>query len=65
MEKTITVTIQPDGQTSIEASGFTGGSCVKATQPLKETLIGEAPAAQVLKPEYHIPQPPIAERMRQ
>lgn len=65
MEKTITIIVDTDGSTTIEASGYTGGSCVKATQPLKDALIGEQPDKQVLKPEYNLPETKVAERVRQ
>ena len=56
MEKTITIIVDVDGNTTIEANGYTGGSCVKATQPLKDVLIGEQPDKQTLKPEYNLPE---------
>ena len=65
MEKLITIIVDTDGSTTIEASGYTGGSCVKATQPLKDVLIGEQPARQVLKPEYNLAETKIAERVKQ
>lgn len=65
MEKTITITIGTNGNVNIEASGYTGGSCVKATQPLKDQLIGEQPTNQALKPEYNRVETRVAERLRQ
>jgi hypothetical protein len=65
MSKTIQITIDVDGSVSIEASGYTGGSCVKATQPLKEVLIGEKPQSQQFKPEFNLPESKIAERVKQ
>lgn len=65
MDKKITITVDVDGSVNIEASGYTGGSCVRATQPLKDALIGEQPASQMLKPEYNLPEPRAAEKLRQ
>lgn len=36
--KKVTVTITPDGETKIEASGYTGTECLKDTKPLEEAL---------------------------
>jgi hypothetical protein len=38
MQKTIIVTIGPDGQFSVEAHGFKGSSCHQATKEFEETL---------------------------
>jgi hypothetical protein len=65
MEKTITIIVAVDGNTTIEANGYTGGSCVKATQPLKDALIGEQPDKQTLKPEYNLPEIKAAVGVRQ
>jgi len=37
-QKTITVTIDKQGGTKIEAAGFTGNSCLKETEDLEEAL---------------------------
>lgn len=34
----IQITITPDGETKIEASGFTGDECIKATAPIEQAL---------------------------
>lgn len=36
--KKITITITPDGETKIEASGYSGDECIKATAPLEKAL---------------------------
>jgi len=48
----IEIIIDNQGETKIEASGYVGGSCVKATAPLKQALIG-TPAAEAKKPEFY------------
>jgi hypothetical protein len=65
VDKTIRIIIEEDGAVGIEATGYTGGSCVKATQPLKDTLIGEKPESQEFKPEFRLPEQKIAERIKQ
>lgn len=42
--KKIQVTITPDGETKIEASGYTGDECLKATKPIEDALgVGDDP----------------------
>ena len=38
MKKTIEITIGPEGQFSVEAHGFRGTSCHKATKAFEESL---------------------------
>ena len=52
MSKKIVVTIDPEGQTQVEAFGYKGGTCVKATAPLTQALIGGLPNQAVKKPEF-------------
>jgi hypothetical protein len=52
MSKKIVVTIDPEGQTQVEAFGYKGGTCVKATAPLTQALIGGLPDQSVKKPEF-------------
>lgn len=51
----ITVVIDNMGQTTVEASGYTGGSCVKATAPLTQALIGGNPEESKKKAEFYQP----------
>ncbi len=51
MKRTIEVVISPTGDISIEAVGFKGADCEKATQFLEEAL-GVCTKRQ-RKPEYH------------
>ena len=37
-EKTIQITVSPEGSVSIKTSGFTGGSCREATRELERAL---------------------------
>ena len=51
MNRTIEIIIQPSGEIQIDAVGFKGPDCEKATQFLEEALgvVGE----KRKKPEYH------------
>ncbi len=37
-EKTIQITVTPEGSVSIKTAGFTGGSCREATRELERAL---------------------------
>ena len=50
--KRIEIVIDEDGETTVEAFGYKGGTCVKATEPLTKTLIG-TPTESVKKPEFY------------
>lgn len=54
--KTIHVTIDPCGRPTIDAQGFTGQSCKKATKPLEDAL-GVTPGTSevMVKPEINLP----------
>ena len=51
MSRRIEITIDNEGETKVEAFGYVGGACMKATEPLKKALIG-TPSAEVKKPEF-------------
>ncbi len=51
MSKAIEVVIQPDGSLKIDAVGFTGSDCEKATAFLEDAL-GQT-ASRQRKPEYN------------
>ncbi len=51
MKKTIQIIIQPNGSVAIDAVGFTGTDCEKATQYLEEAL--GVIDHRNKKPEYH------------
>lgn len=51
MKRSIEVIVQPDGQIAIEAMGFSGPDCEKATAFLEQAL-GVATDRRK-KPEYH------------
>jgi|TARA_R110000751_G_scaffold72369_5_gene146614 hypothetical protein len=53
MSKKIVITINAEGETTVEAVGHAGGTCVKATQPLTKALIGGTPDTSVKKPEFY------------
>ena len=61
-EKTIQITVSPEGATSIKTSGFTGGSCRDATRDLERAL-GLA-GKETLLPEYYH-QASTGEQLRQ
>jgi hypothetical protein len=47
----ITVTFNPDGTVEMDAEGFEGGECLKATQDLEKAL-GKV-TNRTKKPEFH------------
>ena len=49
--KTIEITVDPRGQTKVEARGFTGGECREASRFLEQAL-GTRTGEQ-LTPEYY------------
>lgn len=49
-QKEIIVTVERDGQVAIEASGFQGQGCTKATEQL-EIALGGGPQKQKRKPK--------------
>ena len=51
MKRTIEVIVQPDGQIAIEAMGFAGADCEKATAFLEQAL--GVVQERRKKPEYH------------
>ena len=51
-EKTIQITVTPEGSVSIKTSGFTGGSCRDATRDMEKAL-GLAGREHLL-PEYFV-----------
>lgn len=53
-QETITIDISPAGTVNIEASGFRGAACEKATEQL-EVVLGGGIAKKKSKPERHMP----------
>lgn len=53
-KQTITIDITPAGTVSIEASGFTGNSCDKATEQI-ELVLGGGQLKKKPKPERFMP----------
>jgi hypothetical protein len=49
--KSITVEVSPEGEVKIEAAGFRGNSCEKATAALEQAM--GLPGKRKHKPEYH------------
>jgi len=51
--KRIIVTVSGIGNPTVEAEGFTGGSCEQATKPIEDALAGKnAGMTRELKPEH-------------
>jgi hypothetical protein len=51
MKRTIEVIVSPSGEIQIDAVGFTGADCEKATRFLEEAL--GVVSNRMKKPEYH------------
>ena len=51
MNRTIDIIVSPQGDISIDAIGFKGADCEKATRALEEAL--GVVSHRVKKPEYH------------
>lgn len=54
MPEVIEVNISAAGSVKIDAQGFTGNGCAKATERL-ELVLGGGSRKQDKKPEYHMP----------
>tara|TARA_R110002153_G_scaffold26421_5_gene82921 strand:+ start:3419 stop:3619 length:201 start_codon:yes stop_codon:yes gene_type:complete len=53
--KQIKITISPIGEPTIDAVGFTGGACKKATQPILTALADkDVEMEETNKPELHM-----------
>ncbi|MBU6231559.1 DUF2997 domain-containing protein [Patescibacteria group bacterium] len=50
LSRSIVVSVSPDGEVKVEAVGFKGGSCEKATQAIEKALGTSGPRTK--KPEY-------------
>ena len=62
MRKEIKVVVANDGEITIEASGYKGGSCLKATAGLRKDLVGDR-ANRQKQPEFY--QREIAENVKE
>ena len=51
MNRTIDIIVSPNGEITINAIGFKGADCEKATRAMEEALGGVS--NRVKKPEYH------------
>jgi hypothetical protein len=60
--KTIEITVSPEGATSIKTSGFTGSSCRDATRDLERAL--GVSGRETLLPEFYA-QSQTGERLQQ
>jgi len=50
MHRTIEITVAPTGEVTIEATGFTGGACERATAEIEKAL--GVVRSRKKKPEY-------------
>lgn len=53
MGRQIVIDITPAGSVKIDAQGFNGQGCEKATQAIEVAINGEAVAGKKKKPEYY------------
>lgn len=51
-QPSVTVEISPAGSVKIDAQGFKGGACAKATESLEVALGGDGPKKTKKKPEF-------------
>ncbi len=61
-EKTVTITVSPEGSVSIKTAGFTGSSCRDATRDLERAL--GVSGRESLLPEFY-GQTSTGEQLRQ
>ena len=54
-QQKIIVEIAPNGDTKIDAQGFTGNSCATATRELEQVLVGGGKVDDTKKPEFFAP----------
>ena len=52
MPKKVIITVKPDAETEITASGYTGGDCYKATAPF-ESLLDDNKTDRKTEDFYH------------
>jgi len=55
MTKEIVIDISPAGSVSVEANGFKGKGCAKATEQIELVLGGQGGRKRKEKPEYFAP----------
>lgn len=61
-DKRIEIIVSPEGEVKIEAFGYRGKGCTKATQPLTKALVG-TPTHEKIKNEYY--QHPVTEQLKE
>jgi hypothetical protein len=54
--KTIEIAVSPQGQTTVQTKGFTGGSCKEASKLIEQAL--GAKTAEQMTAEFYLPQRP-------
>lgn len=52
VQPTVVVEITPAGTVKIDATGFKGGACAKATEQIEIALGGAGPKSKKKKPEF-------------
>lgn len=53
MSKSILINCTKEGTVTIEAVGYTGGSCIEATKASRDALLSYDGTSREFKPEYH------------
>ena len=64
MAQTIVIDISPAGSVKIDAQGFQGSGCAKATEQL-EIVLGGGTAKKKTKPEFNMPAATNSQHTRQ
>lgn len=55
MAKQVTIDISPAGSVRVEAQGFQGVGCDKATEMIEVAIGGAGTKKKTKKPEYYVP----------
>lgn len=55
MAKQVTIDISPAGSVKVEAQGFQGVGCDKATEMIEVAIGGAGTKKKTKKPEYYVP----------
>jgi hypothetical protein len=55
VKKQVIITVGKDGETKIEAAGYSGGLCLKATESARAALHGQVGGTRELTSDYYRP----------
>jgi hypothetical protein len=64
MSKKISITVDRFGNSKLLATGFQGGECVKAMQPISDAIVGKRPQVSEHTAEFFDAENKLAERER-